>query len=37
MVREETKSRGITMIFDEVMTSRLAPVACRRRPVSSPT
>ena len=25
MVREETKSRGITMIFDEVMTSRLAP------------
>jgi len=36
MVREETKSRGITMIFDEVMTSRLAPVACRRRPVSSP-
>ena len=25
MVREETKTRGITMIFDEVMTSRLAP------------
>ena len=25
MVREETKARGITMIFDEVMTSRLAP------------
>ena len=25
MVREETKARGITMIFDEVMTSRLSP------------
>jgi glutamate-1-semialdehyde 2,1-aminomutase len=25
MVREETRARGITMIFDEVMTSRLAP------------
>ena len=25
MVREETRNRGITMIFDEVMTSRLAP------------
>ena len=25
MVREETKVRGITMIFDEVMTSRLSP------------
>ncbi len=25
MVREETASRGITMIFDEVMTSRLSP------------
>src|SRR5204862_63686 len=25
MVREETKSHGITLIFDEVMTSRLAP------------
>jgi glutamate-1-semialdehyde 2,1-aminomutase len=25
MVREETKTRGITMIFDEVMTSRLSP------------
>ena len=25
MVREETRTRGITMIFDEVMTSRLAP------------
>ena len=25
MVREETRDRGITMIFDEVMTSRLAP------------
>ncbi len=24
-VREETKARGITMIFDEVMTSRLSP------------
>ena len=25
MVRSETKARGITMIFDEVMTSRLSP------------
>src|SRR4029434_9933820 len=25
MVREETRARGITMIFDEVMTSRLSP------------
>jgi len=25
MLREETKARGITLIFDEVMTSRLAP------------
>jgi len=25
MVREETKARGITLIFDEVMTSRLSP------------
>jgi glutamate-1-semialdehyde 2,1-aminomutase len=25
MLREETKSRGITLIFDEVMTSRLSP------------
>jgi glutamate-1-semialdehyde 2,1-aminomutase len=25
MVREETRSHGITMIFDEVMTSRLSP------------
>src|SRR5258708_23711082 len=25
MVREETKARGITMIFDEVMTSHLSP------------
>ncbi len=25
MIREETKARGITMIFDEVMTSRLSP------------
>jgi glutamate-1-semialdehyde 2,1-aminomutase len=25
MLREETRARGITLIFDEVMTSRLAP------------
>ncbi len=25
MLREETKARGITLIFDEVMTSRLSP------------
>ena len=25
MVREETRTRGITMIFDEVMTARLSP------------
>ena len=31
MVREETRNRGITMIFDEVMTSRLAPGGLQER------
>jgi len=31
MVREETKARGIAMIFDEVMTSRLAPGGLQER------
>ncbi|WP_439611645.1 aspartate aminotransferase family protein [Reyranella sp.] len=30
-VREETKARGITMIFDEVMTSRLSPGGLQAR------
>ncbi len=32
MVREETRTRGITMIFDEVMTSRLAPGGLQEKP-----
>ena len=32
MVREETRPRGITMIFDEVMTSRLSPGGLQEKP-----
>jgi len=37
MVREETRARGITMIFDEVMTRAWRRAACRKSTASSPT
>ena len=36
-LREETERQGTLLVFDEVMTSRLAPAACRSAPESPPT